>query len=656
MALEVGRISATIEAKVSDFEQKMAGAQKTFEGTQVKMEAVANRATTSLRKAYSDRVVAAHQAAQQEIAAAQQTMKERLRFATSTAEISAIRKLYRERVDAARTGAQQEIQAAQQSFLASTKNMAPVAGSLNDVVKAAGRAAPGINSVRSALTAMAASALQTAPGVAQVSSVLGAMALGAGPMVAILAGIAGVTFAWQKLTAAGKELTKAAEDALAAVAKLDETEASRLAGTQATLDAKRAAIDDEIAELRELDPLNKGYAKAQEKINELLKERDKLVRATTRVETAITEFHKKELDQRAKDQQEALDKEQRAFEKHAEEIVRKWQRMQLKLTPFEIRERVRLGNAGQVGLVGRTPLDPKVAQAFIAAGGAAARGAGAGAGGPGNTVPGKSLTDMLKSRLDPKQLLTNLASNVLSGGISAAVGILGKFADGLFDFGGKAKAAAAALAEARRQWSVELDRFLADETGKQKIDAAETLRAWIKGFSENFKLTAGRGAILKEFPTIPANLNLEGLIAWVDKFLDANRAFLSPEAIARWEELQKAAHKLGEELADTTKAANDTVASLINVPTGFKIALARFNATIPIPTMPATIPQGPRGGFNPTASSPNGTMAARNVTYVFQDGIHVEANDPAEFLQKLEVEIQRKKLRGGATITLDYSS
>lgn len=77
------------------------------------------------------------------------------------------------------------------------------------VQKAATTATPALNSMRASMTSLTASALQTAPGVAQVASVLGNLAIGAGPTVAVLAGIAALTAAW---TAFGESARKAKEE------------------------------------------------------------------------------------------------------------------------------------------------------------------------------------------------------------------------------------------------------------------------------------------------------------------------------------------------------------------------------------------------------------------------------------------------------------
>lgn len=74
----------------------------------------------------------------------------------------------------------------------------------------------GMNMLRGSLTSMAGAALGTAPGVAQLGSALGLMSIGTPLVVGILAGLAAISFAWEKITASARESKKVIEDALKA--------------------------------------------------------------------------------------------------------------------------------------------------------------------------------------------------------------------------------------------------------------------------------------------------------------------------------------------------------------------------------------------------------------------------------------------------------
>jgi hypothetical protein len=80
--------------------------------------------------------------------------------------------------------------------------------------------AAGMNAVRGSMTSVAAAALQTAPGVAQLGSVIGSLALGSTITVGVLAGLAAITYAWQKLTEKTRETKKATEDAITALREM----------------------------------------------------------------------------------------------------------------------------------------------------------------------------------------------------------------------------------------------------------------------------------------------------------------------------------------------------------------------------------------------------------------------------------------------------
>lgn len=67
-------------------------------------------------------------------------------------------------------------------------------------VQAVQRAGASINGLREPLTSLTRTLLGLNPAVAQFSSVLGAFAIGAAPMIAILAGVAALGLAWNKLT------------------------------------------------------------------------------------------------------------------------------------------------------------------------------------------------------------------------------------------------------------------------------------------------------------------------------------------------------------------------------------------------------------------------------------------------------------------------
>ncbi len=87
---------------------------------------------------------------------------------------------------------------------------------------ATGLTSSGLNAVRASATSLAASLVGTAPGVAQLSGALGTMALGSGLMIGVLAGMAALAFAWDKITEGARKAKKETEDALDLLDKLRE--------------------------------------------------------------------------------------------------------------------------------------------------------------------------------------------------------------------------------------------------------------------------------------------------------------------------------------------------------------------------------------------------------------------------------------------------
>jgi hypothetical protein len=88
------------------------------------------------------------------------------------------------------------------------------AAAQSGVGSAAGATAGRINSLRSSMTSLAASFVGTAPGVAQFTGVLGTMALGSGVMIGVLAGMAALSFAWDKITESARKAKEENEKAI----------------------------------------------------------------------------------------------------------------------------------------------------------------------------------------------------------------------------------------------------------------------------------------------------------------------------------------------------------------------------------------------------------------------------------------------------------
>jgi hypothetical protein len=85
---------------------------------------------------------------------------------------------------------------------------------LEGVTETAKRSGMEMGRLRSSITTVAASALQSAPGVAQFGSVIGSLALGSAATVGIMAGLAAIGYAYQKITQDARDATAAQKDLL----------------------------------------------------------------------------------------------------------------------------------------------------------------------------------------------------------------------------------------------------------------------------------------------------------------------------------------------------------------------------------------------------------------------------------------------------------
>jgi hypothetical protein len=190
-----------------------------------------------------------------------------------------------------------------------------IAGSLKDLEKKGLRAAVSLNTVRAGMTSVLAGSLQTAPGVAQVSSALGVMAIGMPEMIAVLAGIAAVSFAWHVLTKDARENKKATDEAVNAIDRLTQKKRDGATGELnrgiVELDAKIAKKQADIrriAQFEGADSRGSSMTKAKAELAEMLTQRQiaedevkKIVADTIKTNKDNWEHAQKELEQTARD-------------------------------------------------------------------------------------------------------------------------------------------------------------------------------------------------------------------------------------------------------------------------------------------------------------------------------------------------------------------
>jgi colicin import membrane protein len=166
---------------------------------------------------------------------------------------------------------------------------------------ATGLSDAGLRTLRSSLTSTAASLLGTAPGVAQFTGALGTMALGSGVMIGALAGLAAISFAWEKITESSRKAAKAQDDAIERMDKLRAREKQGVGGQDVDdLKALEQRIADDKQRVKDLQSQStfgfgagKGVedtgaiAAAKERAKEIADLQDNIARGEARVAAAV---------------------------------------------------------------------------------------------------------------------------------------------------------------------------------------------------------------------------------------------------------------------------------------------------------------------------------------------------------------------------------
>jgi hypothetical protein len=142
------------------------------------------------------------------------------------------------------------------AFASQLAQLDPFQEKLNGVANAAKNAHGGLGTLNKELMTVTRNILQLNPAVAQVTSVLGNMAVGAGPMIAILGGIAAVGVAYEALTQKTREQHKIQEEALKSL--------------KAYAEAARAGIGGQLAV--DVENARKAIARLQEQQDKISKQ------------------------------------------------------------------------------------------------------------------------------------------------------------------------------------------------------------------------------------------------------------------------------------------------------------------------------------------------------------------------------------------------
>lgn len=125
-----------------------------------------------------------------------------------------------------------------------------LAGSLKDVEEAGRRGSLGMHRLNNSLIVMARQATNTHPVVGQLADVVGTFAIGTAKMVPILAGIAAIGFAWQRLTRDAREAREEQERLLEGLERIAERRRIQDLGPGGEAREFLAGADTRAAEIR----------------------------------------------------------------------------------------------------------------------------------------------------------------------------------------------------------------------------------------------------------------------------------------------------------------------------------------------------------------------------------------------------------------------
>lgn len=202
-----------------------------------------------------------------------------------------------------------------------TKNLtAPIRESttaLSGHAAEVGKSVHGIGNLSRELVTLTRNVLGLNPVVAQAGGLLGNMAIGAGPMVAVLAGVAALAYGYEKLTAGARDTAKATDEAIKSLEALKDKQAlGSLSGTSAR-EAERAGValfnvQEKLTELRGKYATQSAVGGGSETKKEIVKQEAEEARLRGLIkahENEVTDVRAEKAKKQASDQKSALDQE-----------------------------------------------------------------------------------------------------------------------------------------------------------------------------------------------------------------------------------------------------------------------------------------------------------------------------------------------------------
>jgi hypothetical protein len=445
-----------------------------------------------------------------------------------------------------------------------TTGAAPAAAAMGNISTASNRATPSLNRLNNAFISLGRQITGVPPVVGQFTGVLGPLAVGAGPMALALAGLTALAGGFMLITKEAREAKKAAKDAIDASNKRWRDIQTR--GDADLIDEQNILRVRLVAQAEKVERAKAAHENA-EYLAKLNTELLTLQRAYLQTTTVLT-------DRRNERAQEQADRTAKAEEKAANDAATAWRRAYAEM---EEAARERVGFTPDLNLP-----DPLAMKGFAVILPAAKDADNAlaqlkstveklnremGMVPVGATAPAQPgffgrMGSTIGGMLNPETIISGLATGFISTGINVAINGISKVVGGFLGLGDAAEQAAARMASAVNDINLEIARMRGQTETAQFLE----LRAGVLQRLEGFGITAS-----------PKVNNLQELLEWLQNL---NVPFRNDEVdlVLDW---------LIESMKDLGNTVNGLNSSLRNIPTGFKIAFAEFNATSVAPTASA---------------------------------------------------------------------
>lgn len=540
------------------------------------------------------------------------------------------------RLDADVQAFQQQLDRARASLSRFATGAAPAAIATEKVGAASTRSIPGLGRLGNALENVATRAAGLPGIVGKAADVLGSFAIGSGPMILVFAGLAGVAALFTKITEEARETKKAAEDAMKSVTNAWLSRQTQgdidLIGQQrdigAQLDAQTRKVQravearenkEYLAKLNaELLALQTAYNQATELLTDRRTERqreaaERTARAEETAANRIASAHKRayaEIEAAAKhyhDMHPALRDIALPFTRATDfETFNKTGQTRRAETAAEAAERLGFFIPAVSGatdaleeLKNTFAKVAKQLDALLGTGSTVTTPGRPGfIGGIGNQLFGTRDPDTGARSggiLDPRLIASGLVTSFAGTAVNAAIGGLAKLGKSILGIGNEAQIAARQFQVAMANIQDAITFASGSDAEQAFVQARQQIQQLMEGLVGDIDLT-----VFGSF---------EELIQFFKDTLSNIRDMPDSEHFRAF----TAGLELAEALfGNLNEELNNVTESLRNVPEGFKIALARFEATEGVAV--ATVA---RGVIN------NGTII-------------VQANDPDQFIARMQ--------------------